>query len=220
MSTSRSENLQAAFLDESSRNLAAAAPSTSAHLMAERLALLSEDERKPANILRHNVCSACGTLTVLGWTAKTARQTGSSHRQLRGKKPRKLVQICLVCYRETATDLHTTPQAVKTTQAKSTVAMSSRTELGMSPAASERGEKASSKRRAKTRKEKSGLQALLNQRKQTTTTASSTLDLLDFMKPQTTQLRYSPPSRTKDFHHGHARNFSAVRNSRAESDAI
>lgn len=174
--------MQAAFLDESSRNLAAAAPSTSAHLMTQRLALLSEDERKPANILRHNVCSACGTLTALGWTARTARKSRSTQQQFKGKKPHKMIQVCLVCDRETVTDLHMAPKAVKTAQSKSTGAMSSRPEPGTPLAISDTGEKASSKRRAKTRKEKSGLQALLNQRKQTTT-ASSTLDLLDFMKP-------------------------------------
>src|SRR5436305_7743911 len=158
MSRSRSENLQAAFLEKSSRHLAAAAPSTSAHLMAERLALLSEDERRPANLLHHNVCSACGTLTTLGWTARIERHTRSTHRQLREKKQRKLVRVCLVCDRETATDLHTPRKTGRTAQAKSTGTMSSRLDLGTPQPISDTEEKVSSKRRAKKRKEKGGLQ--------------------------------------------------------------
>ena len=161
MSRSRSENLQAAFLEKSSRHLVAAAPSTSADLMAERLALLSEDERRPANLLHHNVCSACGTLTTLGWTARIARHTRSTHRQLREKKQRKLVRVCLVCDRETATDLHTPRKTGRTAQAKSTGTMSSRLDLGTPQPISET-EKVSSKRRAKKRKDKGGLQALLD----------------------------------------------------------
>jgi RNAse P Rpr2/Rpp21/SNM1 subunit domain len=182
MAKSRSENLQVVFLESSSQYLAASTPSTSAHLMTERLALLSEDEQKQKDILRHNVCSACGTATTLGWTATTARQTRSTRRQVGGRKERIIVCVCLVCHRESVTTLPVAPKAVKTAQAKSMEPMSSRMEVRTSPTISEKIENASNKRRAKTRKEKSGLQALLNKSKQITT-ASSTLDLMDFMKP-------------------------------------
>jgi RNAse P Rpr2/Rpp21/SNM1 subunit domain len=184
MAKNRSENLHAAFLEKSSRYLSISAPSTSAHLMTERLALMSEDERKSTKDLHHTVCGACGTLAALGWTATTARrqQAGRSTVQHHGRtKTRKVIYVCLACHQETISVLPMVPQAVKTAQAKSTESASSKLESRTVSTISETTEKPSSKRRAKTRKERSGLQALLNKSKQTPA-SSSTFDLMDFMK--------------------------------------
>jgi hypothetical protein len=181
MAKSRSEKLQAAFLEKSSYTLAISSPSTSAHLMTERLSLMPENEREHTNFLRHDVCGACGTVTTLGWTATTPR-TRSTRRQHEGRRERKVIRVCLVCHRETVNALPTAPKAVKIAQTQSMDPSSSRLELGTPPTVSDVAEKTSSKRRARTRKEKSGLQALLNKSKQSTN-SSSTLDLMDFMKP-------------------------------------
>jgi ribonuclease MRP protein subunit SNM1 len=184
MAKNRSENLQRSFLEKSSRYLAGFSPSTSAHLMTERLALMSENERTSTKLLRHNVCSACGTLIALGWTATTARRQQrprSTTQQHGARKERKVTHVCLVCHRETVTVLPMVPPAVKTAQANSIEPMSSKLELRTPSRISETADKTSSKRRARTRKEKSGLQALLNKSKQTPA-SSSTLDLMDFQR--------------------------------------
>jgi ribonuclease MRP protein subunit SNM1 len=182
MAKSRSEKLQAAFLEKSSYTLAVSAPSTSAYLMTERLALMPENDREPTKFPRHEMCRACGTVTTLGWTATTARRTGSTKQQHRGRRERKIIQVCLVCHRETVNALPIVPKAAKRSQTQSIEPVSSKIELGTPPTVNDIAEKTSSKRRAKTRKEKSGLQALLNKNKQSPN-PSPTLDLMDFMKP-------------------------------------
>src|SRR5580704_16104042 len=62
MAKNKRDGLQAAFLENSSRYLAISSPSTSAHLMTERIALSMDSERAATKDLRDNVCNACGTL--------------------------------------------------------------------------------------------------------------------------------------------------------------
>ena len=180
----KGDGLQAAFLENSSRYLAVSSPTTSAHLMTERLALNSNGERASTKALRGNVCNACGTLIILGWNAMMGQrqQTTSTatQKQIR-KSRRKLIQVCRVCLRETVNALAVIPNPVKATQPRSSASMTSNQATEAPRGASKGAEKASSKQRAKARKEKSGLQALLNKSKQDSAT-SSTLDLMDFMK--------------------------------------
>jgi poly(A) polymerase Pap1 len=183
-----SDGLQAAFLENSSRYVAISSPSTSAHLMTERIALSSttNNERATAKGLRDSVCNACGTLMVLGWNATMKHgqklRSNTTQRPIR-KRQRRLIQVCRVCHRDTVTTLNVEVNAVKGGQPTSGPFTTSKHSVEASATMSKVAEKTSSKQRAKARKETSGLQALLNKSKQTSASSSSFKpDLMDFMK--------------------------------------
>jgi hypothetical protein len=181
--------LQVAFLENSSRYLAISSPSTSAHLMTERIALSSsttDNERATVKGLRDGVCNACGTLMVLGWnaTVKQGRKlcSNTTQRPIR-KRQRKLIQVCRICHRDTVTTLDVEVNAVKGSQPTSGPSTTSKHSEEAPATMNKAAEKTSSKQRAKARKETSGLQALLNKSKQTSASSSSfKLDLMDFLK--------------------------------------
>jgi hypothetical protein len=183
----RSDSLQAAFLENSSRYLAISSPSTSAHLMTERIALSATDnERAAAKGLPDNVCNACGTLMILGWNTSMGHGqkpcSNTTQRPIR-KRQRRLIQVCRVCHRDTVTTLGVKVNAVKGGQPTSGPSTTSKHSVEAPATMNKGAEKTSSKQRAKARKETSGLQALLNKSKQTSASSSSfKLDLMDFMK--------------------------------------
>src|SRR5579871_4719206 len=118
MANVRGDGLQVNFLENSSRYLAISSPSTSAHLMTERIALSSaiDNERAPAKGLRDGVCNACGTWMVLGWNT-TMRHgqkpcSNTTQRPIR-KRQRRLIQVCRVCHQDTVTALDVKVNAVK-----------------------------------------------------------------------------------------------------------
>jgi len=182
MAKSKSDGLQAAFLENSSRYLAISSPSTSAHLMTERIALSTDGERAAAKGLRDNVCNACGTLMILGWNATMGHEhklcSSTTQKPIR-KRQRRLIQVCQVCHRETVIAWN----AVKGGQPTSSPSTTSKHPVEAPATMNKGAEKTSGKQRAKARKEKSGLQALLNKSKQTSASSSTfKLDLMDFMK--------------------------------------
>jgi len=182
MAKSKSDGLQAAFLENSSRYLAISSPSTSAHLMTERIALSTDGERAATKDLRDNVCNACGTLVVFGWNAAMGhghKLHGSTMQRPIRKRQRRLIQVCQVCHRETVIAWN----AVKGGQPTSSPSTTSKHPVEAPATMNKGAEKTSGKQRAKARKEKSGLQALLNKSKQTSASSSTfKLDLMDFMK--------------------------------------
>jgi hypothetical protein len=182
MAKNKSDGLQAAFLENSSRYLAISSPSTSAHLMTERIALSMDSERAAAKGLRDNVCNACGTLRVLGWNTTMGRGhtklcSNTTQRPMR-KRQRRLIQVCQVCHRETVTALN----AAKGNQPTSSPSTTFKHPVEAPATMNKAAEKTSGKQRAKARKEKNGLQALLNKSKQTSASSTFKLDLMDFMK--------------------------------------
>jgi ribonuclease MRP protein subunit SNM1 len=182
MAKSKSDGLQAAFLENSSRYLAISSPSTSAHLMTERIALSTDGERAAAKGLRDNVCNACGTLMILGWNATMGHEhklcSSTTQKPIR-KRQRRLIQVCQVCHRETVIAWN----AVKGGQPTLSHSTTSKHPVEAPATMNKGAEKTSGKQRAKARKEKSGLQALLNKSKQTSASSSTfKLDLMDFMK--------------------------------------
>jgi ribonuclease MRP protein subunit SNM1 len=187
MAKNRIDGLQVAFLENSSRYLAISSPSTSAHLMTERIALSTGNERATVKGPRDNVCNACGTLMILGWntTMRHEQKPCKSTTQIPiRKRQRRLIQVCQVCHRETATTLSVKVNAVKGGRPTPSSSSTTNKHSAEAPATvDKRAEKTSGKQRAKTRKEKGGLQALLNKSKQASASSSSLkLDLMDFMK--------------------------------------
>ena len=185
MAGSENEKLRRSFLESSSQYLAVSSPSTSAHLMTERLALTIDDERTATKVLRNKACNACGTLVILGWNAITTRspQKISATTRKRARRGRRaLVQACKVCHRETITALHIEAGAANAAQPKRKVSISATQAIETPLNGNKKAEKTSSKQRAKTRRDKSGLQALLTKSKQQTPASFATLDLMDFMK--------------------------------------
>ena len=182
MAKNKSDGLQAAFLENSSRCLAISSPSTSAHLMTERIALSTDSEHAAAKGLRDNVCNACGTLMVLGWNTTIGhghKLCSSTMQRPIQKGRRRWILVCQVCHRETVTALN----AVKGGQPTSSPSTTSKHPVEAPATMNKGAEKTSGKQRAKARKEKSGLQALLNKSKQTSASSSTfKLDLMDFMK--------------------------------------
>ena len=190
-SMARTENdaLRRVFLENSSRYLAVSSPSTSAHLMAERLALNIDDGRAATKDLYDYICVACGTLMIIGWNAVTRqsqqRTTSKTRKCERRGRHNNFAQTCQVCHRETITVLHFEKDATKTAtktarpKSKASIPPTQATENPLN--VSKGAEKTSSKQRAKTRKEKSGLQALLSKSRQIAA-SSSTLSLMDLMK--------------------------------------
>jgi hypothetical protein len=186
MAKFKGDGLQAAFLESSSRYMAISSPSTSAHLMTERIALRTDSEHAAAKDLRDNVCNACGTLMVLGWNATMGHGqkpcSNTTQRPIR-KRQRRLIQVCRVCHRQTVTALGVKVNAVKGGQPTSSPSTTSKHPVEAPATLNKAAEKTSGKQRAKARKEKSGLQALLNKSKQTSASSSTfKLDLMDFMK--------------------------------------
>jgi hypothetical protein len=189
MAKNKSDGLQAAFLENSSRYLAISSPSTSAHLMTERIALSSTTDNEHATVkgLRDGVCNACGTLTVLGWntTIKHGQKLRSNTTQKpMRKRQRRVIQVCRVCHRDTITTLDVKVNAVKGSQPTSGPSTTSKHSVEAPASTMNKvAEKTSRKQRAKAKKDTSGLQALLNKSKQTSASSSSfKLDLMDFMK--------------------------------------
>jgi hypothetical protein len=174
------QNLRDAFLDRAACFTATGSPSTSAHLMAEKLDSLGASHTAAGLKLRATCCLACGRLFVPGWTATTEQKATpptTPVRERRGHATKKITHTCHSCHRNTTTAIQQ-PRKVKSDRllpAKSAPLDTLLKEQIPS--------RSTAKQRAKERKSKQGLQTLLSSRsKQKSGASSSSLDLMDFMK--------------------------------------
>lgn len=182
--------LRLKFLQESASLLSSQNVATAGHLMALHNRTLHEDSRtiKPR---QHKIwCGACGCPRIARHTkvANIKQRTGKGKSRFvpKGAANEVVVYKCLRCSRRTIQNhprtraLHATPTV---TQATSTVNVS--TEMSSTPATSTKPslDNASSKKRAKARKQ-GGLHALLasKQRSQESKPSGSSLDLFDFLQ--------------------------------------
>ncbi|EXJ74815.1 uncharacterized protein A1O5_01511 [Cladophialophora psammophila CBS 110553] len=175
------------FLQDSARMLCLSAPSTSRQLLHESVELVhggsSHGDRRPGD-----TCTTCGSLLLPGWTASTkitdtkTKTSKKGHPQKR--KPRRKVQSqrCSLCYRVTrAVITMGSSHRAKKEQLNSTVSGERPEEITESAgSALGKATKSSSKKRAKARKDREGLQALLNRSMQTQGVPN--LSLMDLMK--------------------------------------
>ncbi|KAK7549489.1 hypothetical protein IWX49DRAFT_36969 [Phyllosticta citricarpa] len=200
------------FLDESARLLSFGAPETSSFLEAQHDRLLVEHGMTVPETRRREVCSACGTILIPGYSCKVlherkrpaaAQRKGLEGRIAKQKDARKVsncddgkekVYLCSNCHSETRVPLPAARarinKAKKGIQAPLPEAQASSSETsttaGPSAAVAEKGlsstANVSSKKRAKARK--GGLQAMLANSKKESKPASQGfgLDLMDLMR--------------------------------------
>ncbi|KAL8687277.1 MAG: hypothetical protein Q9224_005198 [Gallowayella concinna] len=164
------------FLESSARLLRDTAPSTSAHLMLERNIVADEHDRKLNKSQLKDICRACGTISVPGLTSKTevTEILDTSKQKQRGllNEDAKALEIhkCLACYRVITTplpkvlqnDYQNVGKRVGLIERSKIVEAASKSNVMESEKSNPAN--ASSKRRAKARKQ-GGLQAMLEKSK-------------------------------------------------------
>jgi hypothetical protein len=192
------------FLKNSAHFLSAQSPSTSAHLLTVHNQVLIEESKALSPSQQREFCAACGTIRVPGRTTNVYTKTrrakkrrSDSPRPTRSTEPYSgVVYDCLRCSRQTIQPLQKPPrrgQGMKTLFTPSSSPRPSTTQSKQNfvevdqpnHTAKARSESASSKKRAKTRKNQ-GLHALLaagKQRSQSQNLQSTSLDLFDFLGP-------------------------------------
>ncbi|KAL4903006.1 hypothetical protein BDW74DRAFT_55705 [Aspergillus multicolor] len=171
------------FLKDSASSLSPISPSTAAYLMSAHNAIFHEDQ-KPLNQRFHeSFCGACGSSRKSEHTKVASIKKRSQKRaalsQAKGlTADGATVYKCLRCGRRTVTPSRTSskPAHPNTPIVDSTAA---KAQPYQAPA-SKTAENASSKKRAKARKQ-GGLQALLAT-KQSQAEPSKSLDLFDFLQ--------------------------------------
>lgn len=194
------------FLDASARHYASSAPETSAHLMAQRNMEAAESGISLNKTQSSGSCKACGSILVPGWTSWTSIITKDgkvkqlkvgSKKMARSNLPKYLRVDCLICYRYEERPLQglkpTSKHPLKIPHKEASIGSELRqpcSQTADSSAASTShmqvseplATNASSKKRAKARKQ-GGLQAMLEKSKASTgPSAGFGLDLLDLMK--------------------------------------
>jgi hypothetical protein len=180
------QNLRDAFLERAACFSATSSPSTSAHLIAEKLDSLATSHTAAGLMLRATCCLACGRLFVPGWTATTkqnATPPSTPVRERRGHATKKITHACHSCHRNTTTVI----QQLRKVEGPRKVKCDRLLPAKFAPLDTLLKEQSSSrstaKQRAKERKSMQGLQTLVSNRsKQKSGASSSSLDLMDFMK--------------------------------------
>lgn len=187
------------FLKESAHLLALTSPVTSAQLGSEHDRLLLSEEldlhasKKDWDAHRREMCGACGNLMIPGWSCNVfhessrliQKKTKAGTKQL-PKAEKSIVYQCLRCHRKTVQTLPTRPpKHVKLSGEKVKIQAPSVVVVKESKAKDSNVAKsvnASSKQRAKARKQ-SGLQAMLAKSKTQSSSGSGFgLDLMDLMQ--------------------------------------
>ncbi|KAL2830543.1 hypothetical protein BDW59DRAFT_18388 [Aspergillus cavernicola] len=178
------------FLKAAASSLSPTSPSTAAYLMSVHNTIFHE-EQKPLNQRLHdNFCCACGSPRKGEWT-KTALIKKNNQKRVTSSLAKGLtadgvtVYKCLRCRRRTVTQSRTPsraspPPATVLIADSQSSASTATTALPDQMSASKTAENASSKKRAKARKQ-GGLQALLAS-KQSRTDSTQSLDLFDFFQ--------------------------------------
>lgn len=181
------ESARASFLRKAAHLTNSRSPSTSAHLVAERQAL-TRSSQACAPPQRLYECQRCGTFAISIWKAKSATikssKKSSSRKPLAEPSTRTVVRRCSACgnVAKLLTDRKVkSARSLKVQLSPPTLAVP---EPRASPTSSIqiRDEpKLSSKKRAKARKDREGLQVLLNRRRPSSVTPQ--MSLTDFMRP-------------------------------------
>ena len=180
--------LREEFLERAACSMVSSSPSTSAFVMAEKLNTLADSRMVSTPATRAICCFACGSLFVPGWTASQARESfTTSYRTVkRGAEPvrqavhKSVVHECQTCHRKTVISFQKPAKLKRPSSTNTNEPVPAKI-----PPQGSSSAKSTAKQRAKDRKSKQGLQALLlNSRSKQNTTASipPSLDLMDFMK--------------------------------------
>ena len=183
--TSTAMNARLKHLDNASHLLYAISPSTSAFLQAQYNKTADENDVVLPEERKRKICTSCGTILVLGITARSSTLKKNSKRNDSvGKLKRKLVSIeCQKCNARTeyAVELPT-PKNMKAAKKDSSAKALTNVSSDLHSPGQQFAEKA--KKRARSRKS-SSLQALLARRKAEAAGSKDTgfgLDLKDLLK--------------------------------------
>ncbi|KAL8943918.1 MAG: hypothetical protein Q9211_000802 [Gyalolechia sp. 1 TL-2023] len=184
------------FLETSAYILHDIVPETSAHLMQQRKVVAEEFDRSLSKAQLKDICTACGMISVLHSNSRVLPAASSGRKRRRvAREPEALEEQsrieCLSCRRVAVTPMQQSQGNTRVVAKHAPLATPSSIALsGTVPASDSRSEEtekhasanASSKKRAKARKQ-GGLQALLEKSKATDSTSRGLgLDLMDFMK--------------------------------------
>ena len=167
-------DLRSAFLEDSARLLTTSSPSTTAHLMSERIQMLIPDGKLLLSELRRSTCIACGAPRNFEESAIVLDARLSFGKSVTTST------TCSRCHRITVVSAPRTSGPLQTSNSAKSARrkmLDSPSHLSHKPASVG---KSNSKQRAKLRKEKTGLQALISnhQQKETSVTSLSLLDLM------------------------------------------
>ncbi|EXJ55355.1 hypothetical protein A1O7_08282 [Cladophialophora yegresii CBS 114405] len=184
---SEAQNLRVKFLQQSAFNLFLSTPATSRQLMRESQALGHEASSQLPN-RGQLVCAACGTILLPQWTMKSKIRAKRTRRGRKGLNHEKVTRqkvrshCCSLCDNVTKNviAIASSPRKDKKQPAAAAPAQSSLENIMRAEPVLESNTKSTSKKRAKARKDREGLQALLHKSAQTKTPPS--LNLLDLMK--------------------------------------
>ena len=187
--SNRAANLRSVFLQNAAMSIAMDCPSTASYLVSEsvrfQLASGPQNEALPSH-QRQSFCAACGNIFIPGLNCSIVRGDRSGvENKSRNVQRRTIVYQCQACFHHTTFCLPLPKASHSSTEEKdctrsSILNLASNHEVSSDTTAVP--QKTSSKKRAKARKEKEGLQSMLNKSKEDTKT-SSQLNLLDFMMP-------------------------------------
>lgn len=181
------------FLKEAAFQLATTAPNVSANLASTYIHSVMDTEedaqraKKEWGSLQRELCGACGSVVLPGWSSSVRFQSGSKSAKKPNQKPstpstKLIVSVCLRCDRKCLQSLQPRkPKHVKI-GAKQKIEITTATAL---PTNSDEGKitksaNATSKQRKKSRK--GGLQAMLEKNKSQKSGGGLGLDLMDFMQ--------------------------------------
>ena len=174
---------RARFLTRASQHLFATSPSTSAHLSSEHIAFSRSTQNR---MVIEQACGGCGTLAVHGVTTSTVpKKKFPGHGPKNAKRtdrPRSMRTSCHTCRRVTKRTLSVAPKP-KRHSLKSTTAEIVEKPVDNPPALAKQSTsdvKTNSKKRAKARKDREGLRALLDKPQESSMRPN--LSLMDFRK--------------------------------------
>ncbi|RFU31405.1 hypothetical protein B7463_g4933, partial [Scytalidium lignicola] len=186
------------YLNEAAHILSQSAPSTSKFLMSRCHTLMFDNSLDQSESHKRKVCGACGNIIDLGLEDRVrvdSRKARSRKgmREQQSSETRAVVYTCGSCGKKTRHSLNAAPTAIRKSPRSSNLAFlpasnpllqsSSQTSITSTPSPG-LSANASSKKRAKTRKQ-AGLGALLAKHKESEARGASggfELDLLDLMK--------------------------------------
>ncbi|EXJ92369.1 hypothetical protein A1O3_00919 [Capronia epimyces CBS 606.96] len=181
------QDLRTRFLQRSARIILLSSPSTSRHLSSQSVEL-QHSRSSLTSSAANNVCAACGSLLLPGWTVSTrsATQTAVAKPQTTAQKKirRKILsRKCSSCHRvsrQTAEIKKDVRSLTRQPQISSRLNEKPVRDELPADAAQEKSTKLSSKKRARARKDREGLQSLLDRSAQNK--SSLGLSLMDFMR--------------------------------------
>lgn len=181
------ESTRASFLEKAAHLTYTRSPSTSAHLISEQQAL-ARSTQAVTRSQNTDACQRCGTLATGVWKSKSATvrrtKSSSSRKPLPTPTMRTMVRRCDACGNVAKLSIQPKVKPSPLRKVQTSSATLAAPDSHSSPSSSVRARdepKLSSKKRAKARKDRDGLQVLLNKKKPSSTTQPMTL--MDFMKP-------------------------------------